>query len=144
MNFLSYQEKIQEWAKQKGIYELSDEAHQQAKALEEIGEILTAKTAAEEMLEIGDVMVTIINCYYFRRGNFAVLSLGDSVEMTLSRVASNILRQDYNRAAAALYNYTEEKGYDFIECLEGAYNKIQNRTGVMVDGMFVKQETNDE
>lgn len=35
----------------------------------------------------------------------------------------------------------ELHGWDVSDCLEDAWNKIRNRTGKMVDGAFVKDES---
>ena len=46
MTFEEFKANVQRWAQIRGIYDQSTEAHQQAKALEEIGEYLTAETDA--------------------------------------------------------------------------------------------------
>ena len=34
----------------------------------------------------------------------------------------------------------QQKGYTLQECLQTAYDEIKNRTGKMVDGVFIKKE----
>jgi len=41
-----------------------------------------------------------------------------------------------------LVNMVTRNGLTIEECLEYAYNDIKDRTGKMVDGVFVKDNTN--
>ena len=39
-----------------------------------------------------------------------------------------------------LIGYCLQRGLDFEQCLESAYNEIKGRTGKIVNGVFVKDE----
>ena len=39
-----------------------------------------------------------------------------------------------------LIGYCLQRGLNFEQCLESAYNEIKDRTGKVVDGVFVKDE----
>lgn len=39
-----------------------------------------------------------------------------------------------------LIGYCLQRGLDFEQCLESAYNEIKGRTGKVVNGVFVKDE----
>ena len=39
-----------------------------------------------------------------------------------------------------LIGYCLQRGLDFTQCLESAYNEIKGRTGKIVNGVFVKDE----
>lgn len=39
-----------------------------------------------------------------------------------------------------LIGYCLQRGLNFEQCLESAYNEIKGRTGKVVDGVFVKDE----
>ena len=39
-----------------------------------------------------------------------------------------------------LIGYCLQRGLDFTQCLESAYNEIKGRTGKIVNGVFVKNE----
>ena len=39
-----------------------------------------------------------------------------------------------------LIGYCLQRGLDFKQCLESAYNEIKDRTGKVVNGVFVKDE----
>ena len=45
---------------------------------------------------------------------------------------------DIGDICVVLINIAERNGLTFEQCLEHAYNDIKDRTGVMVDGVFVK------
>lgn len=112
MKYEELQQKVNDWAKEKGIFEKSNPLKQIQKTQEELFETFAALhdlakcdlptheiKRAEHLAEvedgIGDMLVTII-------------------------ILSNMV------------------GLDSTKCLESAYNVIKGRTGRMVDGLFVK------
>lgn len=48
------------------------------------------------------------------------------------------IRDDVGDIMVVLINMTTRNGLTMEECLEVAYNDIKDRTGKMVDGVFVK------
>lgn len=66
-------------------------------------------------------------------------------EVTELGVALNTFNRDETVDAigdivVTLIIQCEMQGLDLLECLSEAYNQIANRTGKMVDGVFVKDE----
>lgn len=161
MEFAEFKENVEQWAEERGIYEQSTEAHQQAKALEEIGEYLTAQTDEERMDAIGDIAVCIVNAAYFREKEERNWSEGEleyglqwfSVDEEnwcpegdkIFWVAENVARTDnyitsenYYDALTMLWDQSCTDGLPFCECLEKAWDEIKSRKGRMIDGKFVK------
>tara|TARA_A100001201_G_scaffold140946_1_gene135179 strand:+ start:197 stop:523 length:327 start_codon:yes stop_codon:yes gene_type:complete len=104
-SFEELENKVNEWAEEKGIFQKSSALKQISKTQEELLETLQAlvvyefaplqKNLNEVEDGIGDMLVTII---------------------ILSKMV----------------------GVDSVACLESAYNVIKERTGKMVNGLFVK------
>ena len=69
MDFKTFKANVEKWAEVRCIYEQSTEANQRAKALEEIGEYLTAETDDERIDAIGDIAVCIVNAAYLCLNN---------------------------------------------------------------------------
>jgi len=144
MTFEEFKANVERWAQIRGIYDQSTEAHQQAKALEEIGEYLTAETDAERMDAIGDIAVCIVNA----------AKLDDSMkplelslyykESELSEVGGFIIDGNYEPALSSLADYALSEGHDIWDCLEAAWNEIKHRKGMMIDGKYVKWESLNE
>lgn len=138
MNFKEFKEKVENWARVRGIYDESTEAHQQAKALEEIGEYLTAETDEERMDAIGDIAVCIVNAARIR-GEW--ITVYDYTIGYIRNVTDLILSSSYKYALSQLMALAVEHGYTFEDCLEKAWNEIKHRKGMMVDGKYVKWES---
>jgi len=137
MKFKKFKENVENWARVRGIYGESTEAHQQAKALEEIGEYLTAETDDERMDAIGDIAVCIVNAARIR-GEW--ITIYDYTIGYIRNVADLILSSSYKYALSQLKALAVKHGYKFEDCLDKAWNEIKDRKGMMVDGKYVKWE----
>ena len=144
--------KIQDWAKRKGIYANSTATTQQTMMFIELGEfadeVLKNGTDHDKAMELGDVIVCLIN----------YLTMIDDTECLYS--LQNILDGDYSSDPSFTpddlvvgFLYADDPP-TFIRsmiplfavgicttpsyCLKLAYNKIINRTGEFRNGKFVK------
>lgn len=52
----------------------------------------------------------------------------------------NDIRDDIGDCIVVLVNIAERNGVSILECVEQAYNDIKDRKGMMVDGIFVKED----
>lgn len=147
MKFEEFKKNVEQWAEVRGIYEQSTEAHQQAKALEEIGELLTAENDEQRMDAIGDIAVCIVNAAYFRSDiviknhpetGKSVFDNVISPDGTYAGIASRLLYGLYVESIIELIEVSVFFRLKFEECLEKAWNEIKDRKGMMVDGKFVK------
>lgn len=156
---------IQEWAKERKIYEELTPFDELLKTHEEVGELIKAcydngKPAIKDA--IGDVLVTLINyCYMVEDDSEHVINEGLTMEpdkiaakvrlaIHVGMVLSEILRFEYKRKRPPLYcspclvrginSIALLKNTTLEECLNIAYNEIKNRTGRMINGKFVKNE----
>lgn len=136
MRFKEFKERVEEWASIRGIYEHSTEEHQQAKALEEIGEYITAKSTSERMDAVGDVAVCIVNAAHIDESEIVITRAEEPGEMCL--VASLLLDSDYSNAIYQLKGVAMGDGYLFEDCLQMAWDEIKDRKGMMSNGMYVK------
>lgn len=73
------------------------------------------------------------------------LVIGLRVSDRLKDVAGDIARdrdpcENMKRLMAVLFLLCEQCCLDFSECLRKAYMEIKDRTGTMIDGVFVKDE----
>ena len=145
MKFGEFKENVEKWATVRGIYDQSTEAHQQAKALEEIGEYLTAKDDDERMDAIGDIAVCIVNAAKIINSkwlayNPIIMWIYDELcfDVGLSKVASAIIDQKYFKAINYLRMFAINNSFEFEKCLNQAWHEIKDRKGMMVDGKYVK------
>ena len=156
---------IQEWAKERKIYEELTPFEELLKTHEEVGELIKAcydndKLAIKDA--IGDVMVTLINyCYMVKEDSEQVINEGLTMKpdkvaakvrlaIHVGMVLSEMLRFEYKRERPPLYcspclirginSIALLKNTTLEECLNIAYNEIKNRTGKMINGKFVKDE----
>ena len=60
-------------------------------------------------------------------------------ELSDSICKGNDIRDDIGDMMVVLINIMERNGLSLTECLDVAYNDIKDRTGKMVDGVFVKE-----
>lgn len=158
---------IQEWAKERKIYEELTPFDELLKTHEEVGELIKAcydndKPAIQDA--IGDTMICLINYCYMIDGD-AISFFGKYkktvwdehakaiyTSITINETLSGLMR------SACIYKirisdslslyisltfdclYTLADLYDTTleECLNIAYNEIKNRTGKMINGKFVK------
>lgn len=143
MKFEEFKENVENWARVRGIYDQSTEAHQQAKALEEIGEYLTAETDEERMDAIGDIAVCIVNAAYLDSSK-KPLSIQYGVEDDISDVAHAVVYGAYDLSIGILHDLAINHKFNFQRCLSLAWNEIKDRKGMMVDRKYVKWENLNE
>ena len=156
---------IQEWAKERKIYEELTPFDELLKTHEEVGELIKAcydndKPAIQDA--IGDTMICLINYCYFKNMDFIfhyeevypMEAPGNITQTTSAISANNILAElfevEYKQEKLYLYSYKIEhilyilhcialsEGTTLEACLNIAYNEIKNRTGKMINGKFVK------
>lgn len=139
MEFKEFKENVENWARVRGIYDESTEAHQQAKALEEIGEYLTAKTDAERMDAIGDIAVCIVNASKLDN-SMKPLSIQYDIKDDICDVAYYVVYGSYDLSIGILHDLAINHKFTFQRCLSLAWNEIKDRKGMMVDGKYVKWE----
>ena len=160
---------IQEWAKERGIFDKSTPFDQLLKTHEEVGELIKAcydneKPAIQDA--IGDVLVTLINyCHFIEQD--VINGIKQAVELSVSEleiillvmgvysslgklISINMWEKDGEsseingiRVFSIVYylnNIARLENTSLEECLNIAYNEIKNRTGKMINGKFVKDE----
>ncbi len=160
---------IQEWAKERGIFDKSTPFDQLLKTHEEVGELIKAcydndKPAIQDA--IGDIMVCLINYCYMVEGD-AVSFFGKYkktvwdeyakaiyTSLTLNETLSGLMRSAcvyktkishhtslcFSLIFECLYILADLYNTTLEECLNIAYNEIKSRTGKMINGKFVKDE----
>lgn len=159
MEFEDFKKNVEQWAEERGIYEQSTGAHQQAKALEEVGEYLTAETYIDLKDAAGDIAVCLVNAAKIKsietEGAYQPLRsdienpYNDEFEPEngllyerdmMANVAKLIIMESYDIAYSCLSDAVSSKGLGItmVECLELAWDEIKNRKGRMIDGKFVK------
>lgn len=158
---------IQEWAKERGIFEKSTPFDQLLKTHEEVVELIKAcydndKPAIQDA--IGDTMICLINYCHFIELD-AIKKIKQVVELSLpeldiisrvievynslGRLISINMRNEGEKLskpseirvfsiAYCLHEIALLENTTLEECLNIAYNEIKNRTGKMINGKFVK------
>jgi len=158
---------IQEWAKERKIYEELTPFDELLKTHEEVGELIKAcydndKPAIQDA--IGDTMICLINYCYFKNMDFIfhyekvypMEAPNNITQTTFAISANNILSElfeaEYEQDELYLYSYLIEHILNGLQCialsedttleacLNLAYNEIKNRTERMINGKFVKNE----
>jgi len=161
---------IQEWAKERKIYEELTSFDELLKTHEEVGELIKAcydndKRAIQDA--IGDVLVTLINyCYMVEEDvnhiiKHALTTTPDTKsppvrlaifsEMVLADLLRYECKQGFKLSHISPYSNTLYiiknliriallKSTTLEESLNIAYNEIKNRKGKMINGKFVKNE----
>ena len=158
---------IQEWAKERKIYEELTPFEELLKTHEEVGELIKAcydndKPAIQDA--IGDTMICLINYCHFieldviKKIKQAVeLSLPEldiisrvmEVYSSLGRLISINMRNEGEKLskpseirvfsiAYSLHEIALLENTTLEECLNIAYNEIKDRKGKMINGKFVK------
>lgn len=135
MDFKTFKENVERWAEVRGIYEQSTESHQKAKALEEVGEYLTAKTDEERMDAIGDIAVCIVNAAKIKGLNIELNMKTVYPSSCISDIAKHVIDGAYRTALKQLSSFS-----CFDRCIEIAWNEIKDRKGMMVNSFYVKWE----
>ncbi len=149
MDFNDLKVRVERWAQIRGIYDESTEAKQQAKALEEIGEFITAETDDEKKDALGDIAVCIINAGHFK-GSFEYgIKTKSYTSKDMPFLAQCVLCGGYRAAIRSLEYIAWGLRFDINECYQMAWDEIKDRKGMMVDGYYVKwddltQEQRDE
>ena len=159
---------IQEWAKEREIYEQLTPLDELLKTNEEVGELIKAcydndKTAIQDA--IGDVMVTMINyCYFIELDAIEYIKQAVDLSVTGYYTISYVMNAHNTLGRLiSLYVWNEGKeiskpsglrvfsilhylngiahleGTTLEECLNIAYNEIKNRKGRIVNGKFIKE-----
>ncbi|WP_277010622.1 MazG-like family protein [Capnocytophaga granulosa] len=160
---------IQEWAKERKIYEELTPFDELLKTHEEVGELIKAcydndKPAIQDA--IGDVMVTLINyCHFIEQdiingikqvfelsaSELEIIllvmgvyrSLGKLISINMWEKNGELSETNGIRVFSIVYylnNIARLENTTLEECLNIAYNEIKNRTGKMINGKFVKDE----
>ena len=73
------------------------------------------------------------------KDQFAKL-IQEAGELSDNICKGNDIRDDIGDMMVVLINIAERNGITMSECLKTAYNDIKDRKGMMVDGVFVKEE----
>lgn len=116
MKFKKLNERVIEWAKNKGILDKATPLAQINKTQEELDETKEAIFAQTQAL----------HNYYNSKGN-------------LVRTKDEII-DGFGDILVTVLIGCELQGLDPIECLEQALNVIEKRTGKMINGQFVKDK----
>lgn len=140
--------KVLDWAKDKGILDNSDPLKQLKKTFEEVAELICALIdKAETKDAIGDVNVTLIILKKLAEAKQVDGDLANSrvfmainwIVEIFSKVTKNKdVGLDIIRAQEMLNRVSQENGLTLEECTLSAYEVISKRTGKMENGMFVK------
>ena len=159
---------IQEWAKEREIYEKLTPFDELLKTHEEVGELIKAcydndKPAIQDA--IGDVMITMINyCYFIELDAIEYIKQAVDLSVTGYYTISYVMNAHNTLGRLiSLYVWNEGKeiskpsglrvfsilhylngiahleGTTLEECLNIAYNEIKNRKGRIVNGKFIKE-----
>lgn len=163
--FEQFQQNVQRWATERGIYEHSTALAQALKAVSEVGELCDAviKNDRDALVDaIGDTAVTLINAghfyqhewdveyiYYFEdskrprqeRAAFCAKAIGDAALKAAGSAMMGSKVGDYLDAAMyTLFGLCVGSDFDFDDCCESAWQTIKDRKGRMVaGGAFVKE-----
>ena len=160
---------IQEWAKEREIYEQLTPFDELLKTHEEVGELIKAcydndKSTIQDA--IGDVMITMINyCYFIELDAIEYIKQAVDLSVTGYYTISYVINA-HNALGRliSLYVWNEGKeiskpsglrvfsilhylngiahleGTTLEECLNIAYNEIKNRKCKIINGKFIKDE----
>lgn len=153
-------ENVQQWAKERGIYEHSTPQAQLMKTLSEGGELADAliKGDRDGMLDgVGDSVVCLVN-YATMIGDTAFLGDFESIEEfqevidtpheclgyffnEVSNLVTDYVDGSYEKAIACLIEFCNLMSLSFPDCCTQAWESIKDRKGRMVaGGAFVKDE----
>lgn len=159
--FERFQQNVQRWATERGIYEHSTALAQALKAVSEVGELCDAviKNDRGALVDsVGDCAVCLVNVIamqggkveYERCGREARVDLqqsAGSVAHSVAEVALNwyvgmewVVTSSASEALGTLELFARDAGLDFDDCCESAWQTIKDRRGKMVaGGAFVKE-----
>ena len=114
MKYEQLEKLVIQWAKEKGILEKATALNQIEKTQEELNETREA-------------------LHYKSKGIGNYINSKGKMVNTEEEVADG-----YADQLVTIIIGAEMNGLNLVECLQGAYNIISKRKGVMVDGFFVK------
>lgn len=159
--FEQFQQNVQRWATERGIYEHSTALAQALKAVSEVGELCDAviKNDRDALVDaIGDTAVTIVNvlamCNAPAGFEKSYISSRGDVQTSAGVVAYQVAKISMNwyiselddvvpdalEALTDLEIFARDAGLDFDDCCESAWLQIRDRKGRMVaGGAFVKE-----
>ena len=120
--------KIISWANDRNIIKGSTAQQQYPKLLEENIELFATLHPEKSADEIKDSVINIIY-NLFERGKIKQAPTGKTIA------------DDVGDNMVVLTIMVEQEGLTVTECLEHAYNDIKDRRGVMLEGIFVKEES---
>lgn len=139
---------VKQWARERGIIPGSTVGAQLGKTLEEIGELWQAIAACDgdAILDaFGDIDVTLVIagelCIHHTRDERSFIGPAASSYMMLNHIAYSRESLDSfgtDFARQCLELIAGGHGIDIAQAREHAWNQIKDRTGQLVDGVFVK------
>jgi hypothetical protein len=140
-------ENVLQWGKDKGITGPNGKGtieKQFRKFVEEMNELFEAleKNDTKEIRDaLGDLQVVAIQANSILRGHLSQIKIpdytGGSVESNSAAALFHLVSLPLS-SMAFVRAISENLGHDPDECLQEAYDEIKGRTGVMTDGVFVK------
>lgn len=168
MTFEEFKANVQNWAKERGIYEHSTPLAQAMKAGSESGELMDAiiKDQPIDLIDsIGDIAVCLVNYAHMTHNNIDFQDIdipthevGNSyysnlyaanafaeVGLLISKAACKSYDTDHINIKSAMYFLEAlviSKGlhFSFMDSCEAAWNEIKDRKGFMSSsGAFVKE-----
>lgn len=150
--------KVQRWFYDRNL-QTQDPNKQFLKLYEEIGELSRGLAENDEAVtkdSIGDITVVLIGLtlqlgikteeIFPENNTFAFSKAAKSedyfVLMMDQALASYFNRQGYQLKSVVheLMRISQMLNYDFVECLNKAYEEIKDRKGKLVDGIWIKEE----
>lgn len=156
--------KIEEWAEARNLILGSSPAKQILKTFSEVGELagnlIENKNVADDIGDIGVTLVILAKQLGYSIPDRCLMDdlaeMPETAALALVReiglLADLIAKQKpadevFAKVASSwemLQDVCDAADYDFNACLFEAYDSIKDRTGIMRDGVFVKQEDLDQ
>lgn len=121
--FEELQDKILDWAEERGILDASNPVKQLSKTQEELDETMDA------LIKIKDL---------HNAEQPALIDVGNK-QAILDQYNAEVV-DGIGDMLVTIIILAELCGFDSTECLQVAYDEIKNRKGEMRDGLFVKEE----
>lgn len=161
--FEQFQQNVQRWATERGIYEHSTALAQALKAVSEVGELCDAviKNDRDALIDaIGNVAVCLVNVAhmcsyewdvpyiyeYDKPSDRPLTEVAGLCAQGVGMVAANEAGSSttpawsHDVAMMGLFCVAQVAGLNFDDCCESAWNEIKDRRGKMVaGGAFVKE-----
>ncbi len=154
-----YKSKVIQWGKQRGLYNKehgATEDSQLIKFFEEFGELSQGLIKNDNELikdAIGDCQVVLIHLCKLKGLSIEEMNEDAFKDDLFSKIDSKITTaglmrtvihlldlRKYNLAIGALCVIERMQNFEFLECLDFAYNEIKDRKGKMINRTFVKDE----